>query len=98
LFPGRTKKTEFNIIKNHSYEYIDNQGNKSILKGDSVIKLRDGSLTTIYHCLKKGILQDRITPLLEGNDSNNSISAKDITNDNSETPGTVNVCINCGDL
>ena len=87
------KKTEFQILKAHNYEYADKNGNISILKSDSVIKEDDGKLTTIYHALKKGKMNGRINPILG---KVNEISQHKEKRDE-ELSAIGNVCINCSE-
>ncbi len=88
------KQTEFQIIKKHSYEYTEKDGAKKILKGDSVIKLDTGKLTTVYHALKTGNLNGRLRPIITSaaNTLQNPDDKKSVT-----IVSTGNVCINCPD-
>ena len=38
--------------KEQQYKIMDDNGEESIINGDEIIKLPDGSLTTMYHYLK----------------------------------------------
>jgi ribonucleoside-diphosphate reductase alpha chain len=49
------KKTEFDEEKDKSFK-IKMNGNEVVAKGDDVIMLPDGKLTTIYHAMKKGLI------------------------------------------
>lgn len=51
------KKTEFQIYKDKKYIIKDKEGNELELRGDDVIVLPDGTLTTLYHAIKKGLIK-----------------------------------------
>ncbi|NPA38586.1 MAG: adenosylcobalamin-dependent ribonucleoside-diphosphate reductase [Candidatus Nanohaloarchaeota archaeon] len=50
------KQTEFQKFKDKEYVVKDKDGNELVLKGDDVIVLPDGTLTTLYHAIKKGLI------------------------------------------
>jgi len=56
--PG--KKTEFQRFKDKLFEIVDGDNVVAVVRGDEVIELSDGRLTTIYHYLK----QEKRAPLL----------------------------------
>jgi len=49
------KKTEFDEEKDKSFK-IKINGNEVVAKGDDVMMMPDGKLTTIYHAMKKGLM------------------------------------------
>ena len=94
------KQTEFQIIKKHSYIYTEKDGASKTLKGDSVIKLDTGKLTTVYHALKTGIMNGRIKPILTSSKIQHTQENSDDKKQENETKvvsSTSNVCVNCGD-
>ena len=46
------KLSDFQTQKEQQYKIMDDNGEESIINGDEIIKLPDGSLTTMYHYLK----------------------------------------------
>ncbi len=46
------KKTEFQAFKNKMFRIISEDGEEKLVRGDEVIALPDGKLTTVYHYVK----------------------------------------------
>ena len=51
LSTGETKATPFQKQKDAKYSIVEDNGEKKEVSGDDIIKLPDGSLTTVYHYL-----------------------------------------------
>ncbi|MAF89040.1 MAG: ribonucleoside-diphosphate reductase, adenosylcobalamin-dependent [Euryarchaeota archaeon] len=49
-----SKSSEFQDFKNKIFKIASEDGKKQTLKGDSIISLADGRLTTVYHAVKSG--------------------------------------------
>ena len=81
------KETEFQKTKSQRFEV---PGNEKELFGDSIITLEDGSLTTVYHALRKNLVPG-LKPLKALKAQVHSTLTKD---ENDEGP---KVCINCSE-
>jgi len=46
------KLTEFQKEKSKQYQIANNEGKEVLVNGDEIIKLDDGSLTTVYHFMR----------------------------------------------
>ena len=44
--------TDFQKEKSKQYQIADNKGEEVLVNGDEIIKLDDGSLTTVYHFMR----------------------------------------------
>jgi ribonucleoside-diphosphate reductase alpha chain len=51
LSTGETESTPFQIQKDNKYSIVQKDGENKEVSGDEIIKLPDGSLTTVYHYL-----------------------------------------------
>ena len=51
LSTGETEATPFQKQKDAKYSIVEDNGEKKEVSGDDIIKLPDGSLTTVYHYL-----------------------------------------------
>jgi ribonucleoside-diphosphate reductase alpha chain len=49
-----TKDSEFQKFRDKKFKIPGDDGEEQTLKGDSVISLADGRLTTVYHAIKSG--------------------------------------------
>ncbi len=77
------KKTQFQEIKDKTFS-IDVKGETKELHGDSVLEMPDGSLSTVYHALKKGYANEQagminVTPKKEEEKPAQDVEAGDMT-------------------
>ncbi|MBI2575432.1 hypothetical protein HYV82_06130, partial [Candidatus Woesearchaeota archaeon] len=56
ILSTETEKTEFQRIKEQSFD-VEMEGEQKLMRGDDIITLSNGTLTTVYHALRKGILR-----------------------------------------
>jgi len=53
-----SKRTKFQEIKEKTFKITNEEGHEVMLKGDEVFVLPDGTLTTPYHALQKGPIEN----------------------------------------
>ncbi|GEM_PF-216288 len=56
ILSTETEKTEFQHYKDQNFD-VEIEGEQKLMRGDDIITLSNGTLTTVYHSLKKGMLR-----------------------------------------